>query len=105
MITVIPIVGIAVGGFVICMHLLLAHKEKMRMIENNFQFTTPVDLELLSLFTGLVLTGVGLSLSLFFLIKSGIDYALLSGLIPLSTGISLIVFYMFCPGRKKKNGE
>ncbi len=105
MITVIPIFGIAVGGFVICMHLFLYHRQRMAMLEKNMNINITIDMELLSLFTGLVLTCVGIALTIFFTIKSGIDYSLLSGLIPLATGIALLAYYMIYSERNHKNGK
>jgi|GEM_PF-2588252 len=104
MITIIPLLGIIVGGVVICMHLFLSHRQRMMMLEKNININISIDIELLSLFTGLLLICVGIALSIFFLIRSGIDYAMLSGIIPLAVGIALFSFYFIYSGRKHKNG-
>jgi hypothetical protein len=93
-VTIIPIVGIVMGSVVIFLYLIFNHKQKIAMIEKGLVKQKPLDLTTLSLFSGLVLIGVGLSLSIFYIIKEGASYGLLSGLIPLSIGISLLGFFL-----------
>lgn len=93
MITIIPIVGIVVGGIVIFFYLLWNHKQKMKLMEKGLYEKTRFDVEAFSLLMGLLSTGVGSVLFLFFLLKEGNSYSLLGGLIPLSLGISFLAFY------------
>jgi len=93
-VTIIPIVGIVMGSVVVFFYLLWNHKQKMLMIERDLVRRTPFDIDTFSLFTGLVLTGIGAALTIFFLLKEGIDYSLLGGIIPLSIGISMSLFYV-----------
>ena len=93
-ISIIPIVGIIMGGLVIFFYLLYSHREKILMIEKGMVRKRNFDLEIFSLFAGLLLSLIGLSLTVFFAIIEGVNYSLLSGVIPLSCGISLIVYYI-----------
>ena len=94
MITVIPILGIIMGSVVIFIYLYYNHKEKMLMLERGISKRWNFDLEIFSIFTGLLLFFIGLCLTIFFAVKEGVNYSLLSGIIPLSCGISLIVYYI-----------
>jgi len=93
-VTIIPIVGIVMGATVIFFYLLWNHKQKMFIIEKGFYKKTDFDLVAFSLFTGLILFFIGLSLICFFIFKSGFSYGVLGGLIPFSTGFSLILFFI-----------
>jgi hypothetical protein len=93
-ISTIPIAGILMGGSVILLYLIFNHKQKMLMLEKGVTRKPIVDFPTLILFTGFSLTGVGLGLTLFFLLKDGISYGVLSGLIPLFLGLSLISFFL-----------
>ena len=93
-ITIIPIVGIVLGATVIFFYLLYSHKQKMFMIEKGLIKKINFDLDLFSLFAGLLLFFIGLCLTIFFEIKEGLSYGLLSGIIPLSCGFSLLIYYI-----------
>ncbi len=92
-VTVIPIVGIMMGGAVILVYIILNYKQKNLMIERNMSDRNIFDLDSFSLFAGLLLFFIGLSLMIFYIIKEGISYGLLGGLIPLSVGIGLLMFF------------
>jgi hypothetical protein len=100
-ISVIPIVGIVMGSVVIFLYLIFNHKQKILMIEKGISRKSGIDLILLSFFSGMALTGVGFGLTLFFILKDGISYGMLSGLIPLSLGISFIIFFAISSRIKK----
>ena len=93
-VTIIPIVGIVMGSVVIFFYLYWNHRQKVMMIERNLLSKGDFDIDLFSIFTGLLLTGVGAVLVLFFILKEGFGYTLLSGLIPLAIGLSLIIFFI-----------
>ena len=93
-VTIIPIVGIVMGATVIFFYFLWNHRQKMLMIEKGFYKKTEFDFMAFSLFTGLILFFIGLSLVIFFILKSGFTYGVLGGLIPLSTGFSLVLFFI-----------
>lgn len=100
LVTIIPIVGIVMGSVVLFLYLIFTHKQKVLMIEKGILQKKPLDIDALSLFTGLILLAVGFSLSLFYLIKEGISYGLLSGILPFSIGISVLLFFII---RRKLN--
>ena len=93
LVTVIPIVGIIMGGIVLFFFLFWNYKQRILIIEKGQYAKSEFDLLSFSLFTGLVLTSVGASLVIFFVILEGFTYPVLSGLIPFSVGISLLVFF------------
>ncbi len=93
-VTIIPIVGIVMGSAVIFFYLLYTHKEKMLMIERGIVRKTGFDLGIFSIFSGLILFCIGTCLTIFFSLKEGISYSLLSGIIPLACGIGLISYYV-----------
>ncbi len=99
MITVIPIVGIVMGSVVIFFYLLWRYKQRTLMIEKGMDPHQQFDLLTFSLLAGLLNLGVGLVLTLFFLLKEGTSYSVLGGLIPLSVGLSLVVFYRVRAGK------
>ncbi|MBN2401615.1 MAG: hypothetical protein JXN64_04375 [Spirochaetes bacterium] len=93
-VTIIPIVGIVMGCAVIFFYIFYNHKQKMLMIEKGTSLKSNFDLGIFSIFTGLLLFCIGLCLTIFFALKEGISYSLLSGIIPLSCGVSLIFYYI-----------
>lgn len=92
-IAIIPIVGIAIGGIVVFFSLLWHHLEVNKQIMAGTYNREKFDLKSYSLLIGLLLTGIGVMLSLFFALTGGLSPALLGGLMPLSIGICLIIFY------------
>ncbi len=96
-IAVIPIVGIVIGGTVIFFYLLWRHSEKKLQIKNGNYKKESFNFKVYSLLIGLLLSFVGLVLTVFFALMSGKSAALLGGLIPLSLGLSLLVFYKLNP--------
>jgi hypothetical protein len=104
-ITVIPIVGIIMGGLVLLFYLYYGHREKMLMIEKGASRKINFDIRSFSMFAGILLFCIGLCLTLFFAVKEGVRYSLLSGIIPLSCGTGLIVFYVLYTILHRKDAE
>lgn len=101
-IAIIPIVGIVIGGVVIFFYLLWRHKQIILLIKSNNYNPSKFNIRLFSLLTGILLTGIGLVLTiLFILIEFELSYTLLAGLIPFIIGISLILFYRFLKNEVK----
>jgi hypothetical protein len=93
-ISIIPIVGIVIGGVVVFFYLLRDHRRKTLLIKSG-QYNKPhFDLMSFSLLTGLLLGLVGLVLTVFLAMLRGKDYAVLGGLIPLSLGLGLLTYYV-----------
>jgi hypothetical protein len=101
-IAVIPIVGIVSGSVVIFFYILLTHRRKTLSIKAG-QYTKP-DFNLLtfSLLSGLLLSCVGISITILLsLVVKEASYGLLGGIIPLSMGVGLLAFYLI--KRREKN--
>lgn len=108
LVALIPIVGIVMGSIVVFFYLFWNYKQRMLMIEKGILQKNPFDIDLCSLFSGLVLFGIGLCLTLVFYLQEGMSYSLLSGLIPLAIGVSLLLFFkvrrtLYCS--QKVSGE
>ncbi len=88
-----PIIGIAIGGVVVFFSLLWHHLEVRKQILTGTYHREKFNLKAYSLLIGLLLTGIGLMLTIVFALLDGITPSLLGGLIPLSVGICAIIFY------------
>jgi len=92
-ISIIPIVGIVMGSVVMFFYLLWNHKRRTLLIKAG-QYQRPhFDLLSFSLLAGLLLTAVGLALTVFLSIMLGANFGLLGGVIPLAVGIGLLAYY------------
>ncbi|MBQ8013202.1 MAG: hypothetical protein IJ257_02225 [Treponema sp.] len=89
----IPIVGIFIGGTVIFFALLWIHHENKQRIKSGEKAWSRFNYKASTLLCGLLLTGIGFMLTLFFALFDGISPALLGGLIPFTIGICLLLFY------------
>jgi hypothetical protein len=99
-IAIMPIVGIVMGSVVIFFYLLWNHKRRTLLIQAG-QYNPPeFDFLSFSLLAGILLTAVGLTLTVFLLIVQELNYGLLGGLIPLSCGIGLLSYYGIRHGGK-----
>ena len=92
-IAIIPIVGIVMGSVVVFFYLLWNHKRKILLIKAGQDPHADFDLLSFSLLAGLLLTSVGISLTVFLAIAKGAGYGLLGGIIPLSIGAGLLIYY------------
>jgi hypothetical protein len=98
LIAVIPIVGIVMGSVVIFFYLLWNHHRRTLLIKTGQYRRPDFDLLSFSLLTGLLLGIVGLALTVFLAIAGGVNYGLLGGIIPLSIGSGLLIFYVIKRG-------
>jgi len=101
-IAVIPIVGIVMGSVVIFFYLLWNYRRKVLLIKAGHYNRPDFDLLSFSLLAGLLLSSVGLALTVFLAIETGGGYGLLGGIIPLSMGAGLLVYYGIKRGDKPK---
>jgi len=102
-VSIIPIVGIVMGSVVIFFYLLWNHRRKTLLIKAG-QYSRPsFDLLSFSLLSGLLLSSVGIALTVLLSIIEGASYGLLGGIIPLSMGIGLTSYFVIRRG-EKKNG-
>jgi hypothetical protein len=93
-VSIIPIVGIVMGAVVVFFYLLWAHREKVRLIERGLYQPKKTDVDLFCLLAGLLLSGIGLVLTVLFIVLEGVSYALLGGLIPFVAGVSFLAFFV-----------
>jgi hypothetical protein len=92
-ISIIPIVGIFMGSVVVFFYLLWNHKRRILLIKAG-QYSRPAfDLLSFSLLAGLLLSAVGLALTIFLAIASEAGFGLLGGIIPLAAGAGLLCYY------------
>ena len=104
-IAVIPIVGIVMGSVVLFLWIIFNYKTKKVLMEKGRYKPVVFDIEMFSLFSGLLLLPIGLSLMLFFLLKHGLVSGVLSGLIPCSVGLGLMLFFIRkVAGLSRRNG-
>jgi hypothetical protein len=104
-VSIIPIVGIVMGCTVIFFYLLWNYKLKVHLIRQGLYTKTDFDVILFSLLAGLILFTLGLALVVFFIIKDGFSYGVLSGLIPCAIGTGLIIFSRISYKIKSENAE
>ena len=69
----------------------------MAIIKAGLYQKEKFDLRLYSFFLGLILTFVGVALSVTFILVLGKSLAMLGGLIPLGTGLGLLCYYKWSP--------
>jgi len=100
-IAIIPIVGIVMGSVVIFFYLLWNHRRRSMLIKAGQNSRPDFNLLTFSLLSGLLLSTVGVALTIFLSIVEGANYGLLGGIIPLSMGIGLLTFYVM--KRREKN--
>jgi len=94
-IAIIPIVGIVMGSVVIFFYLLWNHRRRMLLIKVGQYAKPDFNLSSFSLLSGLLLSSVGITLTVF--LSAAVDeisYGLLGGLIPLSMGVGLLAYYI-----------
>ncbi|MCL2761661.1 MAG: hypothetical protein FWD36_00445 [Treponema sp.] len=101
-VAIIPIVGIVMGSVVVFFYLLWNHRRRTLLIKAGHYNRPDFNLLLFSLFAGLLLSSVGLTLTVFLAIVAGFTYGLLGGIIPLSIGIGLLVYYGIRRGDKAR---
>ncbi len=92
-VSIIPIVGIAMGGVVAFFYLLWSYKAKRLLIERGLYQPKSFDAGAFSLLAGLILGMVGVVLLVVFIALGGSSYSLLGGAIPLAVGAALLAFY------------
>ncbi|MDR2634251.1 MAG: hypothetical protein LBC51_11625 [Treponema sp.] len=92
-IAIIPIVAIVMGAMVVFFYLLWNHKRRTLLIQAGLYERPQFDLQSFSLLAGLLLSSVGLGLTVFLVIALGVNFGLLGGIIPLSIGIGLLLYY------------
>jgi len=96
-ISIIPIVGIFIGGVVVFFFLLWRHNEIKLQLKTGVYKARNFDFKIFSLLCGILLTGLGLILTVFFALLNGLSPSILGGMIPCTVGICLLIFYKVNP--------
>ena len=96
-IALIPVIGIIMGSILLFFSILWAHREKMSMISRGIYVPVRFELALFSLLLGLLLSGVGLVLTIVFALLDGFSYPIVGGLVPMVMGFCLLLFYRIIP--------
>ena len=99
-IAIIPIVGIVMGSIVIFFYLLWHHKRRTLLIKAGHFNKQHFDFLSFSLLSGLLLSAVGIALTVLLVMVQGVTFGLLGGLIPLSCGSSLLAYFFIRRGGK-----
>jgi hypothetical protein len=89
------------GSVVIFFYLLWNHRRKTLLIKAGQYSRSDFDLYSFSLLSGLLLSSVGIALTVLLSIIEGVSYGLLGGIIPLSMGIGLLTYYLIRRGEKR----
>jgi hypothetical protein len=93
-VSIIPIVGIVMGSVVIILYLNWQYRRNKMLIQMGQYKPAVFDLRSFSLLTGLLLITVGVTLTVFLSLLEGLSYALLGGVVPLSLGAGLLIYYV-----------
>jgi uncharacterized membrane protein len=101
-VTIIPIVGIVMGCTVVFFYLLWNYNQNKLLIDKGLYRQTSFNMSAFSLLTGLLLTGIGLVLSVFIIIMEGKTYNLLGGLITFVIGLCFLTYYAVRKNNPKK---
>jgi hypothetical protein len=89
---------------VIFFYLLWNHRRRTLLIKAG-QYNRPdFNLRSFSLLSGLLLSSVGVALTVLLSIVEGASYSLLGGIIPLSMGFGLLTNYIIIKCGEKPNG-
>jgi len=99
-IAIIPIVGIMMGSVVIFFYLLWNHRRRTLLIKAGHYNRPDFNLMSFSLLAGLLLGTVGIALTVFLIITGDARFGLLAGIIPLSIGTGLLIYYGIKRGDK-----
>lgn len=93
-ISLVPMLGVIFGSALLFFFLLWRYKLTKEMIRNgSYEPGFFKNLRLLSLLLGSVSISVGLPMTILFFVIEGVSYSVLGGLMPLSAGIGLLLFY------------
>ncbi|MDR2149477.1 MAG: hypothetical protein LBO67_01385 [Spirochaetaceae bacterium] len=99
-IAIIPIVGIVMGSVVVFFYIFWNHKHTELLIKSGLWVKPHFNLTAFCLLTGLLLSTVGLALTVFLSIVIGSNLGLLGGIIPLALGIGLLAYYWIVHGTR-----
>ena len=101
LIAAIPIVSVSVLAVLSFFVILWDYRKQQQMIERGLT-PKPKNIDDRLLLIGIVALFVGVGLSVFFALKTGLSNSLLGGIIPTASGIGIITYYILITSLKKK---
>ncbi|UTC66092.1 MULTISPECIES: hypothetical protein [unclassified Treponema] len=101
-IAVVPIVGIVMAGVLIFFYLFWRNKQIICQIQTKTYVPIKFNLSGFCLISGILLFMIGSVLTALFAIMDGMSYVLLGGLVPLSCGTGLLVYYAVSSKSEKR---
>lgn len=102
MIAILPLIAVVVFGLLSFFFFLWEYKKNKTIIEKGGE-PKPTYLDEKLLLVGIVALFVGAGLFLFFLIYNGLDASLLGGIIPTTSGLGIITYFIVI--KKKRDRE
>ncbi len=94
--SIVPLVAVVFGCTLFFFFLFWNYRLRKLMIQNGQPYRLPFDdLRLWVLLLGLLALMAGIPIASLFYFIEGFSYILLGGLIPLFTGVGLILFYVY----------
>jgi len=105
-VSIIPIVGIVMGSVVIFFYLLWNYRRRTLLIKAGHYSRPDFNLLTFSLLSGLLLSSVGIALTVFLSVAvERVSYGLLGGIIPLAVGAGLLIFYIIKRNEPNKQSD
>ena len=104
LLSLVPITGIAFGWTLLFFFFLWQYRLKKELIRTG-QYETSTfwkNIRTFSLLIGFLSTMIGIPITVLFFIIHGASVVALGGLIPISVGLGLLIFYVF--SRKRNEG-
>ena len=100
-----PMIGSIMATFLLFFYILWNHKQKVMLIRQGIYSPSTLDFLNICLLSGILLTVLGIVLTVFFISIKRRDYTLLLGLLPFSIGLSLLIYYKIASKNKNKKEE
>lgn len=103
LISLVPLAGVILGSTLLFFFILWQYKLRKELIRTNqYKPLLGERIRLLSLLVGLLATFVGIPMTILFLAIDGVSYPILGGLLPMASGMGLIVFH-YLSGKSNEN--
>ncbi len=99
-----PVVAVALLAVLTFFFILWDYKKQRMMIERGIT-PKPRNIDDKLLLIGIVSLSVGIGLLVFFSLKTGLSNSLLGGIIPTASGMGIITYYILIQQAKKRERE
>lgn len=99
-----PVVAVALLAVLTFFFILWDYKKQRMMIERGIT-PKPRNIDDKLLLIGIVSLSVGIGLLVFFSLKTGLSNSLLGGIIPTASGTGIITYYILIQQAKKRERE